>query len=280
MGLDASDTTLGLKDAGQREAGQRGKPSMVDLAMRRLELLAGYAGGSSARAEKAVSSQSLACDGGGSITMTMDDADDSGDASTGDSAHFDFASCANAGWAINGRMSLTGLELTGAPGDAARSLGADIMFSSFSISDGTQTEVVDGGFRIRASIQSVPAQVVEASVSGSSFRMSGADTDGELRAFMLDARTDATAGTYAYSVDATVIDSSMATVVVISNPEPFSGAVGEYPSAGSLLVRESGGSAARLTVTSPTGVRIEVDADGDGVFESTMERTWSDIAAG
>jgi hypothetical protein len=69
-------------------------------------------------------------------------------------------------------------------------------------------------------------------------------------------------------------------VVVVSNPEPFAGVIGAYPSSGSMLVRESGGSAARLTAMSSTSVRIDVDADGDGVFESTMDRTWSDIAAG
>jgi hypothetical protein len=175
-------------------------------------------------------------------------------------------------------MSLTGLVLTGAPGDAARTLGADIMFNAFSISDGTHAEVVDGGFSLRASLQAVPARVVESTVTGSSFRVSGADANGELRAFVLDARTDASAGTYGYSIGATVIDSSLSTVVVISNPEPFTGIVGAYPSTGSLLVRESGGSAARLTATSSTSVRIDVDADGDGVFESTMERAWSDIA--
>ncbi len=275
IGLDASGTTLDLKDAGQRR-----KASMIDLALQRLELLGGAAAGSSVRSTKAVSSESLACEGGGSITLTMDDADGSGDASTGDSAYFDFANCTDAGWAINGRMSLTGLIFTGAPGDATRSLGADIMFNAFSISDGSETEVVHGGFSIRASLQTVPTQVVTSKVTGSSFRVSGTETDGELRSFVLDAHADASSGTYGYSIGATVIDSRMATVVVISNPEPFTGTVGAYPSAGSLLVSESGGSAAKLTALSSTNVRIDVDADGDGIFESTMDRTWSDIAGG
>ncbi len=275
IGLDVSDTALDLKSVGPR-----GKASMIDLALQRLESLAGSAGGTSLRHAKAVSSDSLACDGGGSITMTMDDADDSGDVSTGDAAHFDFRNCTNAGWAINGTMSLTGLVLTGTPGDSAGTLGADVIFKSFSISDGSQTEVVDGGFSIRASVQTVPARVVEATVTGSSFRVSGADVNGELRAFALEARADAGAGTYVYRIGATVIDSSMATVVVVSNPEPFTGVVGAFPSSGSMLVRESGGSAARLTATSSTTVRIDVDADGDGVFESTLDRTWSEIAAG
>lgn len=271
FGLDASDVSLDLKAAAQRR-----KPALVDLALQRLDLVDGSATGT-ARATKGLSSESLPCGSGGSITMTMDDADDSGDVSTGDSAQIDFSNCGDAGWVINGRMSLARLELTGAPGDATYRVGADILFTGFSISDGTRTETVDGGFGIRAALQTAPTRVVESTVSGSFFRVSGGEAGGELRDFNLHARIDASAGTFGYGIAARVTDANGATVVV-ATPVPFAGAIGSHPSTGSLLVSGGGGSAARLTATSAAAVRIDVDSDGDGVFETSMDRAWEAIA--
>jgi hypothetical protein len=268
-GNDAAQMSLDLKGASPQRKG-----SMVDLALQRLEYLGGGAGTS--RYVKAVSTDSSGCEGGGSITMTIDDADNSGDASTGDSVQFGFVNCRSEGWVLNGGMSLTGLVMTGSPSDPARSLGATFTFHSFSGSDGSMIERVDGGFSIHASLQTYPARIVESTVAGSSLRVSSGGSSSELRNFALEARSMVSAGTYSYGIGAIAVDSGGA--VTISNPEQFSGAIGAFPSRGSLLVRESGGSAARLTATSSTSVRIDVDANGDGVFESSMTKTWGEIA--
>jgi hypothetical protein len=46
------------------------------------------------------------------------------------------------------------------------------------------------------------------------------------------------------------------------------------PDSGVLLLTGAGGSKARLTVTGPNTVRIEVDEDGDDNFETTINTTW------
>ena len=268
-GNDAAQTSFDLKGASRQR-----KTSMVDLALQRLEYLAGGAGTS--RYVKAVSTDSVGCEGGGSITITIDDADNSGDASTGDTARLDFVNCRSEGSVVNGGMSLTGLVMTGGSSDPARSLGATFTFHSLSVSDGSMIERIDGGFSIHASLQTYPARIVESTVAGSSLRVSSGGSSSELRNFALEARSAVSAGTYSYGIGATVVDSGGA--VTISNPEQFSGVIGAFPSSGSLLVRESGGGTARLTATSSTSVRIDVDANGDGVFESSMTRTWGEIA--
>jgi len=51
----------------------------------------------------------------------------------------------------------------------------------------------------------------------------------------------------------------------------------EYPSSGQILATGAAQSKMRLTAQSATTVLIEVDANGDGTFETMMTKPWSDL---
>lgn len=64
--------------------------------------------------------------------------------------------------------------------------------------------------------------------------------------------------------------------VVISTSTPFhylSG--GTYPSIGTMIVTGSSNGRARLTVIDSTSYTIDVDADGDGIYEISTSHTWT-----
>ncbi len=64
--------------------------------------------------------------------------------------------------------------------------------------------------------------------------------------------------------------------VVISTPTPFryfSG--GTYPSIGTMIITGSSNGRARLTVIDPTSYTIDVDAEGDGIYEISTSHTWT-----
>lgn len=51
----------------------------------------------------------------------------------------------------------------------------------------------------------------------------------------------------------------------------------EFPSSGVLEVKGSNGTTARLTALDATQFKLEVDADGDGAFESTTTGPWGNL---
>jgi hypothetical protein len=66
--------------------------------------------------------------------------------------------------------------------------------------------------------------------------------------------------------------------VTVSTLQPIRQlATDPFPSSGQVLVTGANNSRLRITVISNTQVRLELDADGDGTFESNNVVTWSSI---
>jgi hypothetical protein len=76
-----------------------------------------------------------------------------------------------------------------------------------------------------------------------------------------------------------LIDSTqLAGIVRYSTPVEFSGAGIEFPSAGVLFV-EGSNSSARLTAVDNVTVTIELDVNGDGETDQTINTTWVDLTS-
>jgi hypothetical protein len=66
--------------------------------------------------------------------------------------------------------------------------------------------------------------------------------------------------------------------ITLSTSTPFVVTGGTtYPSSGLAVVAGSGGGTVRITAVSATDVKFELDANGDGVFESTTTKKWSEV---
>ncbi len=59
---------------------------------------------------------------------------------------------------------------------------------------------------------------------------------------------------------------------------PFRSLAGDdYASAGTMLITGANGSALQLIALDAVNVRLEIDANGDGAFEDTLETTLADL---
>jgi len=63
--------------------------------------------------------------------------------------------------------------------------------------------------------------------------------------------------------------------VVISTSTPFQFLAGStYPASGTMIVTGASNGRAKLTIFDSTGYTVDVDANGDGIYETSNPHTW------
>ncbi|MGE0313039.1 MAG: hypothetical protein AB7P21_15615 [Lautropia sp.] len=256
--------------------------SLVGLALSRIESVerTGYPAGAGAASGAQVAAQgsfvdAVACQGGGSIQLSVDDPDGDNALSTGDSVVFRFDACRESGLTVSGQMSFTQIVITGTPTSSSRSVGATIAFSPITSTNGTDTETIEGAFSFQSALQTQPSIVVDATVTGDSMVATVNGRRRSMRAFDSSIRVDRTAGRYRHSLNATLD----AAGVRVATPVPFEGSIGAFPSSGTLTVTDVAGRSASLYATSATSVRIDLDVDGNGSVDSSVVRTWAQVVS-
>lgn len=227
-----------------------------------------------ATSTKALLSESLSCAGGGSMSLSLNDRDDNGEVSSGDSIILAFNHCSEDGVLMNGSMRLTDFDATLAAGGESGSARASITFDNLSQSSGAVTETATGGFAMQLRWNDSPYGY-ELSLSGDSFRVTGPDGIDELAAFRYQESGSYTG--YRFTVDATLRgalgEHRLATSTALT------GSYGAYPTSGALVVTAADNSRLTLTAQSASAVRLDVDSNGDGQVESTRQLSWQELAA-
>ncbi len=248
--------------------------SAVDFARTQLERALASRRNTSGPTAKAVRTNTLACQQGGSILVTLNDADNDGDLSTGDSFSYQFNNCRASGQTTNGSLRFSNLVI---PQTDTGTMTMTITFVALSSSIDGQATVLDGGFDMRVTIADQAATVVSVTASGQSLRAKTPTHTEIMTNFSTSAELNQTASTYKQSSNATFSYAESNKSYTLTTSTPFTGTLGANPSAGSMTIKASDGSQARMTVASPTTVRIEADSDGDNVFEHSETRTWREF---
>ena len=184
-------------------------------------------------------------------------------AAGGTSATITYNACEDdAGVIINGSMSVSNISASGS------ALSFTTSFSlTFSIS-GQPNLVLSGGYTFALDLATLATSITGTSYSGTD----GVETF-ELFNFTFAATLSST------SADYTLSSTKINGVVTIKTLTPFTYNAGVFPAAGQMEITGANNSRIRVTVLGDETlvgdqVQIEVDADGDNVFETTMMTTW------
>ena len=272
-----STAAISIKDGSVQNTGIRF--SLAEFATKRLIALTARPAATPQVSTKALASDSATCPGGGEFSVSRNDADNSGTLTTGDSGSFLFTNCVIYGVTLSGGFSFSGLVVTGSASTASQSVGATFVFTNFRGTQGADSATVDGDFSIQASVTNVGPQLLDVTVTGRNLTVSENASTASLSGFSARLLIDDTAGTFAYSVQGTAAGTGLPGPIALSNPTPLSGRIGTFPSAGVLLVRTTDSGSARVTANSSTNVTVELDANGDGAYEFSETRTWSQLVA-
>lgn len=182
----------------------------------------------------------------------------------GTSATITYTACEDdPGVIINGSMSVSNISASGSALSFATSFNL-----TFSVS-GQPDLVLSGGYTFALDLTTLATSITGTSYSGTD----GAETF-ELFNFTFVATLSST------SADYTLSSSRINGVVTIKTLVPFTYNAGVYPNAGQMQITGVNNSRILVTVLGDetlvgNQVQIEVDADGDSVFETTIMTTWA-----
>ena len=222
--------------------------------------------------------QVMPCDSG-NVTLNIQDMGTQG-LSTGDYASLDFNGCVldfgDGALTFNGMFYLRAEDVTGDPlsGPFTRSFYAD--YGALTATIFGVTMVIDGG--LTASLSSPDGVTLVADVSGGRFsafaQAGGSVFSGSLNDFRCERTLDTATGAYSVDFEATIYSNELAGSAHFETTVPFTGMGEDHPSAGTFVATGAEGATATLVALDSVNVQILVDADGDGVNETTINTTW------
>lgn len=228
--------------------------------------------------------QTLPCDNrAGSMVMTVDDANNNFSVDAGDKATLQASNCQSDGDTLDGRMTMVFNSVQGDPADGVFTLAVSLTLDAFRVaSAGTQ---VTGNGRMDINMRSTDFDTVTSSFRAdglsSELREGGTTRTRTLSDFSLtqDLRPQGTSYTTTYTVAGRVASTGLDNRdVVVSTLQPLVvvGAA-SYPGSGQVLLT---GARGRVRATALPGgtLLLELDADGDGVYETRSTKTWSDMS--
>lgn len=233
------------------------------------------------RRSQATQSQTVACSGGGSFTITLNIA--GAVVQGGDTLTITFNNCSELGTTSNGALAMQIVSVSGT--GSALVLTTDATLTDFSVVDGPITERTNGTMRLTIDDSRADQTVITASSNNiTSERRRGSE--------LLSTRSITAWNMLSVSSDSSGLTSTTNNLVAtgrfpvlgegsfqVETLQPIvNNLTSPYPTAGRIRVSGANGSNLVATVQS-TGLLVDVDADGNGTADSSRTFTWAELEA-
>lgn len=217
--------------------------------------------------------------GNGDVTTVTDDKDPAGP-STGDTVSVTFNQCQRGSVIINGTRNHTVVALTGTPFVTPPWNVETKRDSDITVTTTTGNTFINKGTST-VSEASTDGVVVTRHVIGKSdsTRTTAAGTTTTADEYDIARTNDQNLQTFA--LEATIKSTGTAGTHSVTTPTPLTGARGNPPTAGVIVIEHTDAAGAKsvTTLTAQAGgvVLVEVDSNGDGTIDSTQTTTWFDL---
>ncbi len=222
----------------------------------------------------------IPCPGGGDISIAWNDADSSNTVSTGDSTQITFNSCITGTDTLSGSMSMAFNSVSGDWSLPGTAWSLDITLTAKDLKDtwnSQSSETTNGTLSIERS--SPDGVVISTKITGS-VQSSGTDAGGDyaytINNVNLTGRSNTATNAYSGSYNGDVNESDLGAFSIVTSTE-FSGVEPNEPNTGVARVTANDGSSLTMTVLDATSISLEVDTDGDGTTDSTVNTTWAEL---
>jgi len=222
------------------------------------------------------------CSLSGSITTTLNDADNGQSLSGGDILTLTFNQCAESSDdAVNGVLTFTIGSVTSGPGGNVQFSGS-LAFVQLSATNGTHLANIQGSVGVAATITSTSSQLaltVGASALTVTSSAPGYDTIVyEPGMQLIVTTTDGALTQSDVTLNGAFTASSIGGRVLVATVVPLRQLGSDAdPSSGQVVVTGASGTQLRVTALSATSVQLELDANGDGTYERSGVFAWDTI---
>ena len=219
----------------------------------------------------------LPCGVSGTITVSGDIASPF-TLTAGDNFRVDSAACDDGfGEVVDGLLELTVAEFSGDLDTGLYLLTLDTVMTDLQVTTATETVTSNGDTSVTLDTRSSP--FIAALVSGDRLSTTYNDSMATLSGYESSQSVDlgVAPSPYTLAASGTLDSSELAGIVRYSTPVTFAGFDSGFPGTGELLVTGAS-SSLRLIALDAVNVRIEIDSNGDGSVDETIETTWEALA--
>jgi len=223
------------------------------------------------------------CSLGGSVEVTIIDANGNQLLDSGDSMAIKASACKEAQGTLDGTMDYSLKAVSGNFGSSQYTATIGVKLGNLRVTSSSgavtgqgefQMTIATTGVNVTSVAMSIPTFTTSGTVAGSSFQSS-------ITGFNLNVSTVASGFgyratlTFGGTVNSTALESRDITV---STPVALvqESSLG-YPSSGQVLVKGANGSQVRVTVQGSGRALLELDANGDNVFETSTTKSWAEL---
>lgn len=231
-----------------------------------------------------VQSQIYSCTYGGTVTASVSDADNNGVVSAGDSVTVAANNCVESEGTLTGALTFGVNNVTGTFGSDSYSGSLTMTFNGFTVSSSEFSAGANGSLTLSVSASGVNR--VSTSVATPSLSVSGTYA-GVTRSRSLtnysatSTRTPNSIYGYetSYTLNGTLTSSALASQAIsFATPTPFiSLSSDDYPSSGVMLISGAANSKLKVTALPGSQVKLELDANGDDVYEGSTTLNWNTL---
>jgi len=219
------------------------------------------------------------CAVSGTVDIQIDVADPLAP-SVNDTFIFDFTNCDDGvGTVVNGGMTMTITAVGGDPATGNFLLGMRIEFAAFAVTEGGETSAASGSVNIEIDTSNPPLTTI--SVSTSTLVTTSAGTEEVLTSFTVDITEDASTFPAAVTVETAFTLSSprIGGAVTVTTSLSLQSMGEEYPYMGELRISGADGAVIVMIALDANTVRLQIDIDGDGGPDDTLDLTWDELMA-
>lgn len=214
--------------------------------------------------------------GQGTFTLSGDIAVP-GTLTPGDTFRIEYDFCDDgAGEVVDGLIDLTVVDFSGDLLNQLYLLAMDGVITDLQVA--TAADSVTGNGDATVTLDTLQAPFVEASVSGTNLRMDANASSETLRNYTSRQTFDGNQvpAEYTLAASGTLSSTQLPGDVTYGTGPGFVGLGENYPYTGVLVVRGDA-SSARLVAVDDQNVRIEIDTNGNGTIDDTIEMTWDEL---
>lgn len=212
------------------------------------------------------------CASGGTVTVSGDVAS-LGTFTAGDTLTIVFTNCDEGdGETLNGTFQFTIQTFEGDLVTELFNLVVTTTVNNFRVTEQAETTTVNGDITI--GIDTRMSTMVTLTVSGNSLRATGPGFSDSVSNYSLVQEFDEGTLSYTLTTAGTVASLDINGSVSYQTTITFQGSVDSPPSSGELVITGANNATIRLIALDAVNVRLQVDVDGDGAVDQTIDTTW------